>query len=96
MVGDLVVAGQSESGNPIYIVDGAAIATMAANVDVSTAAAATTLQSSVIKVVGPIPFSGWGGYATGTPIPDSNGDGTADFAVGEFTATTAGRVVVFY
>lgn len=96
MVGDLVVAGQSESGNPIYIVDGATIATMGANVDVSTAGAATTPMSSVIKVVGPIPSSGWGGYATGTPIPDSNGDGAADFAVGEFTATTAGRVVVFY
>jgi hypothetical protein len=40
--------------------------------------------------------SAWAGYTVGSIIPDSNGDGYGDFAVGEFTTSTVGRVVVFY
>jgi len=49
----------------------------------------------VQRLTGLLP-SGWAGYTTGTIIPDSDGDGQADFAVGEFTTTAVGRVVVFH
>jgi len=48
-----------------------------------------------VNVPGRMP-SAWIGYTIGTIIPDSNGDTYADFAVGEFTTSTAGRVVVFH
>jgi hypothetical protein len=46
-------------------------------------------------ISGRIPAS-WGGYTVGSIVPDSDGDGYGDFAVGEFTTSTAGRVVVFH
>jgi hypothetical protein len=90
-VPDLVLAGQSEVGQPIYIVDGSALATLPATVDVGTQ---TGLASPVVKLKGLLP-SDWNGFTVGTPIPDSNGDGYPDFAVGE-SSTGAGRAVVFY
>ncbi len=88
-VPDLVVAGQAETGMPVYIVDGASLANLSGTVDVSSSAAA-------IKVSGVIP-SDWVSFSTGSLIPDSNGDGFPDFAVGEDVAlAAAGRVVIFY
>ena len=45
-------------------------------------------------IIGAMP-SDWNGYSNGTIIPDSDGDGYGDFAVGEVTSSRAGRVVVF-
>jgi hypothetical protein len=89
MLGDLVMAGQAEAAtNPIYIVSGADLASMTGMVNVTTA-------PKVARAAGYLP-SPWGGYAGATIIPDADGDGYSDFAVGEFAATTAGRVVVFH
>jgi hypothetical protein len=90
---DLVLAGQGESaGQPLYIVDGASLASMSGSVDVSKPATA----SSVVKISNQVP-SDWAGYAAGTIIGDSNDDGHPDFAVGEsVTAAGSGRVVVLY
>jgi hypothetical protein len=93
-VADLVLAGQSEVGTPIYIVSGAALATMSGSVNVATASA-TGVVPTVVKVSGKMPFD-WTGYSVGSVVPDLNGDGYGDFAVGEFTTNKSGRVVVFY
>jgi hypothetical protein len=100
-IGDLVIAGQSATSNPVYIINGASLTTMGANVDVSVAAPTTDPRPPVVRIVnvggvGGIPAMGWGGYTTGTVIPDSNGDHVPDFAVGELATSKAGRVVVFY
>jgi hypothetical protein len=87
-IGDLVMAGQAETGNPIYLVSGADLASMTGMVDVTTAA-------KVAKAPNHLP-SDWRGYAGATIIPDSDGDGYSDFAVGEFASTGVGRVVVFH
>ncbi len=92
---DLVVGGQSETGAPVYIVNGAAMPSLSGNVDVSGAQLQLGLVPTVIKVTGQIP-SDWRGYGGAGLISDSNGDGQPDFAVGEFAPGQVGRVVVFY
>jgi len=88
---DLVLAGQAETGQPIYIVEGAAMLTMSGTVDVST------LPSTAVKKLTNIIPADWAGYSVGTVIPDSNGDGFPDFALGENVGTAgSGRVVIFY
>jgi FG-GAP-like repeat len=95
LVADLLLAGQSETGSPIYMIDGAQIPTLSATVDVSTAAARQQAENPIIRIPNIVPAA-WSGYATGTMIPDSNGDSYGDFAVGEFASTSAGHVVVLY
>jgi hypothetical protein len=90
---DLVLAGQGEANNPVYIVNGAALSTLTGTVDVS--AVQSTIVTPIVKASGRIP-NPWGGYAGATVIPDSNSDGFADFAIGENGFQAAGRVVVFY
>jgi hypothetical protein len=92
-VSDLVVAGQGEAGNSIYIVNGAAIPAMSGTIDV--AAAQTAPVPSIVKISNQIP-AGWTGYTLGTIVPDVNGDGYGDFAVGEFAPGRPGRAVLFY
>ena len=92
-VPDLVVAGQAESGEPIYIANGAALASMSGIVDVSLAQAAVV--PSIVKAPNHFP-SDWVGYGGMSVIIDSNKDGFADFAIGEFGTGKVGRVVVFY
>ena len=92
---DLVVGGQGESGNPLYIVNGAAMPSLSGSVDVSGAQLQLGLVPTVVKVTGQIP-SDWRGYFGSGLISDSNGDGQPDFAVGEFAPGKVGRVVVFY
>jgi hypothetical protein len=90
---DLILAGQSEAGTPLYIVNGAAVPTLSGSVDVS--AAQTAVVPSIVKVSDRLP-SPWAGHATASVIVDSNKDGYADFAVGESASSAPGRVVVFY
>jgi hypothetical protein len=92
-VPDLVLGGHAEAGTPVYVVNGAAISTMAGSVNV--AAAQTAIIGPIIKVSNRLPGS-WGGFAGATVIPHSDDDGHADFAVGEFAPNKPGRVVVFH
>jgi hypothetical protein len=92
-VPDLVVAGQSETGNPVYIVNGSALSAMSGIVDVAAAQAAVV--PPIVKAANHFP-SGWEGYGGMSLIVDSNKDGYADFAIGEFAPGKVGRVVVFY
>jgi hypothetical protein len=91
---DLVLAGQGELSRPLYIVSGAALTSMSGTVDV-----ATTLPGNVpaiVKVANKFPADWSAGYTIGCSVPDSNGDGYGDFAIGESVAAMAGRVVVFF
>jgi hypothetical protein len=89
---DLVLAGLAETGFPLYIVNGTAMATMSGTVDVSS----LNDPGSIIKLTGVIPPD-WVTYSAGTIVPDSNGDGVPDFAIGESVGSTAtGRVIVVY
>jgi hypothetical protein len=90
---DLVLAGQSETGVPLYIINGAVLSTLSGTQDVAAAQVPTVVP--ILKVSGLVP-STWAGYAGTTVIPDSNQDGYGDFAVGEFASGAPGRVVVFY
>jgi hypothetical protein len=90
---DLVLAGQGESGTPIYLVSGAVIPTLSGTVNV--AAAQTAIVLPIIKVANRIPAA-WGGYAGAALIRHSNDDVYPDFAIGESAFGKPGRVVVFY
>jgi hypothetical protein len=90
---DLILAGQATPNNPIYVIDGSIIPTLSGSVNVGVPTANLTAGMVTIKGALPTP---WNGYTTGTIIPDADGDGFGDFAVGEFTTTAAGRVVVFH
>jgi len=90
---DLILAGQAAVGLPIYVVDGSVIPSLSGSVDL--AAPGATVGGKMVSIVGRMP-SAWVGYTTGTIIPDSDGDGYGDFAVGEAVTSTAGRVVVFH
>ena len=92
-VPDLLVAGQSETDVPLYLINGAAIPTLSGMVDVSLAQGAVV--PSIVKVANRLP-TGFVAFATASLIVDSNKDGYADFAVGESAFGAAGRVVVFY
>jgi hypothetical protein len=90
-VSDLVVAG-TETGHPVYIVSGTDLVTLSGTVDVST----TPTGTGIVKVSGLLP-SDIGGFGAGSVVPDSNGDGYADFAIGESANSgNTGRVFVFY
>jgi hypothetical protein len=92
-VPDLVVAGNTETGSPVYIVNGAAISAMSGSVNVS--AAQPAVIGPIVKIPNRLPGS-WGGFAGATVIPHSDDDGHADFAIGEFGTNKPGRVVVFH
>jgi hypothetical protein len=92
-VADLVVAGQGEAGVPLYIVNGAALPSLGAAIDVSTAL--TAVVPPIVKVENRLP-SAWGGYAGTSMIVDANLDGYGDFVIGELAPAKAGRAVVFY
>ena len=89
---DLIVAGQAGVNLPLYVFDGSVIPSLSGSVNVGAPTAA--VAGRMVTISGRMP-TGWPGYSTGTIIPDSDGDGFGDFAVGEFTTSTVGRVVVF-
>ena len=91
---DLVLGGQAGVNNPVYVVDGAALAAMSGSVNLATPVTDVRLAKTV-TISGLLPAN-WAGYTTGTIIPDCDGDGIGDFAVGEFTTSAAGRVAVFH
>jgi Fibronectin type III domain len=90
---DLVMAGQAETSNALYIVSGAAIGSMSGSFDVSVGQGGIT--SPVVKVPSRIP-SPWSGYAGSSLIIKSNNDVYSDFAIGESAFGAAGRVIVLY
>jgi hypothetical protein len=90
---DLILAGQSGVNLPIRVIDGAVISTLSGSDNL--AAPTANLNRGLVTILGRMPPA-WNGYTTGTIIPDSDGDGYGDFAVGEFTTSAAGRVVVFH
>jgi hypothetical protein len=85
---DLILAGQVEPGNPLYIISGADLTSMSGTVNVTTAA-------NVLRVPNRVPAN-WTGYAGMSIIVDSNGDGFPDIALGEFKSNNAGRVLILY
>ncbi|MEO5769587.1 MAG: VCBS repeat-containing protein, partial [Polyangia bacterium] len=95
-VPDLVLAGQLETGDPVYIVNGAVIPTLSGMVDVS--APQTAVVPSAVKILNQIPQTPmtWGGFSMGAVVPDCDGDQYGDFVVGEFALGKAGRAVVFH
>ncbi|MEP6652744.1 MAG: FG-GAP-like repeat-containing protein, partial [Myxococcales bacterium] len=95
-VSDLVLAGQRETGDPVYIVSGAAIPTLSGSVDVSVPQ--TAVVPSVVKIINQIPQTPlvWGGFSMGSVVPDCDGDQYGDFVVGEVAFGKAGRAVVFH
>jgi hypothetical protein len=90
---DLILAGQAGINLPLYVVDGSVIPTLSGSINLAAPPASAGAKMATIS--GRIPAS-WGGYTVGSIVPDSDGDGYGDFAVGEFTTSTAGRVVVFH
>jgi hypothetical protein len=90
---DLVVGGQAGVNLPIYIIDGAVLSSLSGSVNLAAPSGAITTR--MVTALGRMP-SDWLGYASSTIIPDSDGDGFGDFAVGETTGSTAGRAVVFH
>ena len=90
---DVILAGQAGANLPIHIVDGSVLSDAVRKRQPGRSAGNTA--GKMVTLLGRMP-SGWIGYTTGTIIPDSDGDGFGDFAVGEFTTSTVGRVVVFH
>jgi hypothetical protein len=90
---DLVLAGQAETGLPVYIVSGSVIPSLSGSVDVAINQSGIT--SPVVKVANRLPTP-WAGYAGSSIIVKSNNDVYPDFAIGESAFGAAGRVVVFY
>jgi hypothetical protein len=93
-VPDLVLAGQSETGNKLYLINGALLTSLSGTVDVSTPLGGNV--PGVVPLANKLPSDWARGYTTGAAIVDANGDGVADFAVGEFVSGAPGRVAVFY
>jgi hypothetical protein len=93
-VPDLVLAGQSEAGRPIYVVSGTALTSLSGTVDVSQTQSGAL--PGIVKVSGRFPADWSNGFTAGASIVDLNGDGYGDFAIGEFASAAPGRVAVFY
>jgi hypothetical protein len=91
---DLVLAGQAEQNNAIYIVNGSVLGSLSGMIDVSTPSMATI--PGTVRLVDKLPADWGNGYTTGALINDLDGDGHADFAIGEFVSAKPGRVAVFY
>jgi hypothetical protein len=90
---DLILAGQGE-GQALYIVNGNALTTLSGTIDISSPSMAVV--PGTVKVVGRFPVNWASGYTMGCLINDLDGDGHADFAIGEFSSGSPGRVAVFY
>ena len=84
---DLILAGQAGANLPIYVVDGSVLPSLSGAVNL--AAPPANMSGRVATILGRMP-SAWIGYTTGSIIPDSDGDGYGDFAVGEFTTDDCG------
>jgi hypothetical protein len=93
-VPDLVLAGQAEANNNIYLINGALLTTVSGTVDISTPLAGNV--PGIVKISSKLPANWGNGYTASAPIIDVNGDGVADFAIGEFVSSKPGRVAVFY
>src|SRR5262249_17849720 len=91
---DLVLAGQGEPNNPIYLVSGSVLTTLSGTVDVTKPLAGNV--PGIIRVPSKLPADWGNGYATGCVILDLDGDQFGDFAIGELAPAAPGRVAVFY
>src|SRR5204863_5816206 len=73
---DLVLAGQGETGNRIYLVSGAALTTLSGTVDVTTPIAGNV--PGIVSMANKLPADWGNGYTTGCVIVDANGDTHGD------------------
>ncbi|HEY2904079.1 MAG TPA: hypothetical protein VGL59_26055 [Polyangia bacterium] len=94
---DLVLAGQGETNTPVYILSGTSLLSQTGTLNFSDSSSPvqTGLTPGLVKILNAVPWSGYTG-GLDSVIPDSNGDGYADFALGENDFGGPGRVVVFY
>ena len=87
---DLVVAGQSDPMNAIYIVNGANLASFTGTVDLATSNA-----GGIVTLRNKLPAA-WTAYGPGSFVLDLDGDGYSDFVLGESGTTKPGRALVFW
>ena len=87
-VPDLVLAGQAEPNGPnVFVVDGKTLSSATGTLNISNAASP---PPGVVVVPG-LPAD-WNGHGLkSTVVPDVNGDGFGDFAVGEAVASSSSR-----
>jgi hypothetical protein len=92
-VPDLILAGQSNVAGPlVYMVDGNVLTSTTGTLSITDP---TALPPGVI-VLRELPAD-WEGYGLkSSVVPDVNGDGYGDFAIGEATVVAAGRTMLFY
>jgi hypothetical protein len=90
---DLVLSGQALPMGPrVFIIDGKTLNSMTGTLAITDP---TAPPAGVIAVQG-LPAN-WNGHGfKSTVVPDLNGDGFGDFAVGELATAAKGRVAVFY
>jgi hypothetical protein len=91
---DLVLAGQGEADRALYVISGTALMSLSGTVDVSAPISGTV--PGIVRVPGKFPADWTNGFTTGALITDLDADGHGDFAIGEFSSGTPGRVAVFY
>jgi hypothetical protein len=93
-VPDMLLAQQAETGNRLYLMNGAYLNTLSGTVDVSTPL--TGNIPGVVQINSKLPGDWSPGYTMGTLVVDLDKDGVADFAIGEAVSGKPGRVAVFY
>jgi hypothetical protein len=89
-VPDLVIAGQGDATNAIYVVSGTLVSSLSGAVDL-----ATSTSNGLVVLRNKLPAA-WTAYGPGGFVNDLDGDGYADFVLGESGTTKAGRALVFW
>jgi hypothetical protein len=87
---DLVIAGQADPMNAVYIVSGANISSFTGTVNL-----ASPSTTGVVTLLNKLPAL-WTAYGAGSVILDLDGDGYSDFVLGESGTTKPGRALVFW
>ena len=87
---DLIITAASEPNRTVYIVSGASMSSMTGTIDLATATTGVTVLRGKV----PTDLTNYG--RTASLVTDSNGDGYADFALGEGTNNRPGRTFIFW